>query len=114
MLSRLVFICLCEPKIDDVHVVTSRLRPTYQEVIRFNIAVNDALIVDFFDAFDHLDADVQNGFQIETAFARLEQVLNRGAKQVHHHDVEVVVGYGAVSPDVVERRHASYIQIKST
>ena len=58
VLSRLIFVSLCEAEIDDVHVVTSRLRPANQKVIRFNIAVNDALLVNLFYAFDHLDADV--------------------------------------------------------
>ena len=50
-----------------------------------------ALLVHLFDTLDHLDGDEQHGLQVEAALARLEEVLEGGAQQVHHHHVELLV-----------------------
>lgn len=92
MLTLGVFVALGETEIDDVDVVTSGVLAANQEVIRFDIAVNYALLVNFLDTSDKLNCDHENSFEIEIALARLEEVLEGWSKEIHDHDVELVVG----------------------
>lgn len=52
MLVIRVFVALCQPKIDDVNVVLSALSSTYQEIVGFDVAVDNAFLMDFLDALD--------------------------------------------------------------
>jgi hypothetical protein len=47
-----VLVALCQPKIDDVNVVLSALSSTYQEVVGFDVAVDNAFLMDLLDALD--------------------------------------------------------------
>ena len=47
-----VLVALCQPEIDDVNVVLSALSSTYQEIVGFDIAVDNAFLMDFLDALD--------------------------------------------------------------
>lgn len=108
--SLAVFVALSQAEIDDIDVVTSSFSSSDQKVVRFDVSVDNAFLMDLFDASDHLHSDLQNRLQIELPLARLEQVLQRRAKQVHHHHVEVLVGNRTVCPNVVERWHACCTQ----
>ena len=86
-----VLVALGETEIDDIDVVAGGVLTTDQEVVRLDVSVDDPLIVHFFNALDQLDGDHQDGFQIEIALARREEILEGGSEQVHHHHVELVV-----------------------
>ena len=47
-----VFVALCQPEIDDVNVVLSAFSSTYQEIVGFDVAVDNAFLMDFLDALD--------------------------------------------------------------
>ena len=66
---------LSQTEVDDVHRVFGLVVAANQEVIRLNVAMDNALVVDDLDALDHLRGDVQDGFQVELAAALLELSL---------------------------------------
>jgi hypothetical protein len=82
--------------------------PTDQKVIRFDVSVNDAFFVTLLDPLHHLEADHAASFEIELVSARLEQVLEALAQQLHDHHVKLVVRYRLVCSDVVKLRDLSY------
>ena len=78
-------------EIDDVDVVTSRVCATDEEVIRFDVSVDDALLVHFLYAADELHRNHQDSLEIKVSLARLEEVFERWPKQVHHHHMKLVI-----------------------
>ena len=78
-------------EIDDVDVVTSRVCATDEEVIRFDVSVNDALLMHFLYATDELHRNHQDSLEIKVPLARLEEVFERWSKQVHHHHMKLVI-----------------------
>ena len=52
MLTFRVLIALCQTKVDDVNVVLGVLTATDEEVVRFNITVDDSLFVHLLNALD--------------------------------------------------------------
>ena len=99
---------LGQAEVNNEDGVLGRFRATDQEIIRFNVPVDDALFMDFLDPLDHLDRDEQAGLQVERPLACLEEILERGAQHVHDHDVEGLIRDGIVSADVVKRGHAGF------
>jgi len=99
---------LGETKVDNVDVIFGLLGAADQKVVRLDISVDNAFLVHFLNAFQHLDGNVQNSFEVELAFAGLEKILEGGAQKVHHHHVELLVGHGVVGADVVEPGDASF------
>ena len=75
VLTLRVFVALGEAEIDDVNVITGSVRAANQEVIRLDIAVDDALLVNLFDSADELDSDHEDSLEIKVALARLEEIL---------------------------------------
>ena len=47
-----ILVALRQPEIDDVNVVLSALSSTYQEIVGFDVAVDNAFLMDFLDALD--------------------------------------------------------------
>lgn len=83
-----VLVALCETEIDDVHSVLLLVFGTDHEVVRLDISVDNALIVDSFDQVNHLNNDADAGFGVKSTLAVLEQVFKTLAEKVHDHDVE--------------------------
>lgn len=52
MLTVRVLVALRETKVDDVNVVLVRVGSANEEVVRLDISMNDALLVDLLDALD--------------------------------------------------------------
>ena len=50
--------------------------------------MDDPFFVDYLNSLDHLNCDVETGFQIELPPALLEKVLQTLSKQVHDHNVK--------------------------
>ena len=63
---------LGQTEVDDVDGVLGLVIAANQEVIRLNVAMDDALLVDDLDALNHLHSDVQDGLQVEFAPTFLE------------------------------------------
>ena len=93
---------LGQTKVDDVDRVLGLVIAANQEIIRLNVTVDDALLVDDLDALNHLRGDVQDGFEVEFAATLLEQVLERLAEQVHYHDVIHLTIFGLLVTDEVK------------
>ena len=93
VLALAVLVALGKTEIDDVDVITSGVLTANEEVIRFDITVDYALLVHLLDTSDKLNGDHQNSFEIEIALARLEEVLKGWTKEIHDHDMELVVGH---------------------
>ena len=80
MLTFAVFVAFCQAEVDDVDVITGRVGATNQEVVRFDVSMDDSLFVNFLDAPDELACDHQHGLEVKIALAGLEEVLKRGPK----------------------------------
>ena len=105
MLALAILVAFSEAEIDDVDAVSCSLRAADQEVVRLNIAMDNPLLMNLLDSLDELYGDEEDCFKVELAAAGREEVFKRGAKQIHDHDMEVLVGDRAVCPDVVQARH---------
>ena len=68
---------LGQAKIYDVDVISARFCATYQEIVRFDIPMDDSFFMHFLNAFDQLDCDHKHCFKVKIALARLEKVLKR-------------------------------------
>lgn len=86
-----VTILLGQTEIDDVDLVTT-LANAHQEVVGFDITMDEGLGVDVLDAGDELVGEKQNGLQGELAVAEVEEVFERRAKQVEDHRIVVTLG----------------------
>jgi hypothetical protein len=103
-----VLIALSETEINNVDGVFGLFSSTDEEVIRFDVTVDNSFFVDFLNALEHLDCDEEHGFEVELALAGLEKVFEGGAKEVHDHHVELLVGHRVVRTDVVEAGDACF------
>ena len=106
MFALTVLEALGQAKIYDVDVISARFCATYQEIVRFDIPMDDSFFMHFLNAFDQLDCDHKHCFKVKIALARLEKVLKRRAEQVHNHDMKLLVWHRAIRANVVEARHA--------
>ena len=70
----------------------------HEEIVRFDISVNEILVVYELDATDHLVGQHKHRFHGEPPGTEVEQVFQGGAKQVH--DQDVVVPLRTVPVDV--------------
>lgn len=52
MFTLRIFVTLCQPEINDVNVICSRLCCPNQEIIRLDITVDDTLFVNFLDSLN--------------------------------------------------------------
>ena len=108
VLTLAVLVALGQTEVNNVDVIARCLCTSNQKVVWLDITMDDALFVHFLDSLHQLDADQKARLQVEAPLARGEEVFERGAKQVHHHHVEVLIGCGAVRANVVEARYARY------
>lgn len=86
-----VAIFLGQAKIDDVNLIAA-LADAHEKVVRFDVAVDEGLRVDVFNAADELVGQQQDGLEGELAVAEVEQILERGAEKVKDHGVVVTLG----------------------
>ena len=107
-------VALGETKINDVNGVLCLIGSSNQKVVRLDVTMDDSFFVDHLDSLDHLHGDVQNGLEVESPPALLEQIFERFAEHVHDHDVvhltvlgflvtnEVKIGYSRLSSKFVD------------
>jgi hypothetical protein len=97
---------LGETKINDVDSVFGLIVTTNEEVVRFDITVDNALFMDNFDPLDHLNGDMQDSLEVEFATALLEQVFERLSEQVHHHNMVHLAIFSLLVTDKMEVWHS--------
>ena len=81
------FVAFGETKIDNINSISGLLISSNQEVVRFDITMNNPFFMHSLDSLDHLSGDMENCLEIELSSALLEQVLKRLSEHVHHHYV---------------------------
>jgi hypothetical protein len=86
-----IAVLLGESEIDHVDLVAA-LANAHEEVVRLDIAVDERLGVDVLDSGDELVGEEQNGLEGELAVAEVEQVLQRGTKEIQDHGIVVALG----------------------
>ena len=73
------------------------LAQAHQEVVWLHVPVDEVLAVDELDPADELVGEQQDGLEAELAVAEVEEVLQAGPQQLHHH--HVVLALAAVVLD---------------
>ena len=63
----------------------------HEEVVGFNVAMNEVLVVNVLESSDHLVSQHEDGFEGETTTAEVEEILQTRSKQIHHKDVVVAL-----------------------
>ena len=105
-------VALGEAEVDDVNCVFSLVIAANQEIIRFDISMDDPLLVADLDSLDHLDGDVKASLEIKFSSALLEVVFETLTKEVHDHDVVHLTILGLLVADEMQignRRLASQL-----
>jgi hypothetical protein len=68
-------VTLCQTEVNNVDGILSVFVASNQKVVRFDVSVNDSLLMNNLDSLDHLHGDVQHTLEVELLSALLEQVL---------------------------------------
>mmetsp|Transcript_30923 Transcript_30923/g.95494 ORF Transcript_30923/g.95494 Transcript_30923/m.95494 type:complete len:332 (-) Transcript_30923:16-1011(-) len=97
LVSLRVAVLLRQAEINDVHMV-ALLAGAHQEVVRLDVTVQEVLGMHKLDAADHLVSEHQRRLQAVLAPAEVEEVFQRRAEEIDHHDV--VVALDTVPPHV--------------
>tara|TARA_R110002003_G_scaffold202_8_gene15712 strand:+ start:4601 stop:5092 length:492 start_codon:yes stop_codon:yes gene_type:complete len=87
-----IAVLLGQAEVNDIDLVAA-LADAHEEVVRLDVAVDEGLGVDVFDAGNELVGEQQDCLQRELAVAEVEEVLQGGAEQVQDHGI--VVAFGA-------------------
>ncbi len=86
-----VSVLLSETEIDDIDLVATFPDP-HQEIIRFDVTMDEGLGVNVFDAGDKLIREEQYRLQGKLSVAEVEEILQAGSQKVEHHGVVVALG----------------------
>lgn len=86
-----VSIFLGQTKVNHIHLVAS-LANTHQEVVRFDVSMDEGFGMDVLDAGDELIGQEQDRLQREFAVAEIEQVFQAGSKEIKNHSIVVTLG----------------------
>ena len=78
-----VAVLLCQAEIDEEQLVAVSA-DTHEEVVWFDVSVDEVLVVDVLDSADHLVCQHQDCLHGEAARAKVEEVFKRRSKKVHH------------------------------
>ena len=75
-----------EAQVDDIHLVP--IPPcTHQDILRFDVTVNDILRVNILKATEKLVGKHQDCLEGELAMAEFEEVLQTRSQKVEHHNI---------------------------
>jgi hypothetical protein len=86
-----VTVFLGQTEINDIDLVAT-FPNAHQEVVRFDVAVNERFGVNVLDTRDELIRQKQNGLQGEFAIAKVEQIFQAGSEKIKHHSIVVTFG----------------------
>merc|ERR1719356_703183 len=78
-----------QSKVDNVNLVQFAASESDQEIIRFQIAMNEVLGVDILDSCQHLIGQHEYRLQGKLAGAEIEQILQGWTQNVHDHHIEI-------------------------
>ena len=67
--------------------------------------MDNSFLMNLLNSLDELCGDEEDCFKVKLAAACLEEVFKRGSKQIHHHNMEVLIGYRAIRSNVVQARY---------
>ena len=81
-----VAVFLRQAEVNDVHEVALLAQP-HQEVVRLHVAMDEVLAVNVLDPVDQLIGEQQHRLQLEFAPAEVEEILEAGAQELHHHHI---------------------------
>mmetsp|Transcript_28639 Transcript_28639/g.58257 ORF Transcript_28639/g.58257 Transcript_28639/m.58257 type:complete len:205 (+) Transcript_28639:571-1185(+) len=85
-----IAVLLRKAEIDDVDLVCL-LAQAHEKVVWLDVAVNETLRVDEFDAAQHLLREHKNSFQAKLSRAKIEKILQARSQQVDHHHIVVAL-----------------------
>ena len=71
---------------------------SHEEIIWFNVSMNEILVVQEFDSSDHLIGEHEHGFHGESSWTKVEQIFQRWTQEVH--DQNVIVPFGTIPSNV--------------
>jgi hypothetical protein len=91
-----VTVLLGQTKINDIDLIAS-LSDAHEEVVRFDITVDEGFGVDVLNPRDELVGQKEDGLEGELAVAEVEQVFQARTEEVEDHSV--VVTFGAEPAD---------------
>lgn len=83
-----VSVLLRQTEIDDIDLIAS-LADAHEEIVRFDIAVDEGFGVNVLDSGDELVREEEDGLQRELSVAEVEQILQTGAKKVQNHGIVI-------------------------
>lgn len=75
VLAVAVLEALGETEVDHIDTVTSRLGSPDEEIVGFDIPVDDTGLVALLNSLNHLNSDHQDSLEVQTFPARLEEVF---------------------------------------
>ena len=64
-----------ETEIDNENCVFVIFSSSNQEIVWFDVSVDDSLLMNHFDSLDHLDGNMEDSLEIELSSALLEQIF---------------------------------------
>jgi len=95
--SPVVPILLGQAEVDEEQLVTVTA-DSHEEVVWFNVSVDEVFIMDILDSADHLICKHEDSLHGKSSGAEVEEILETGPEQIH--DEDIVVPLLAVPPDV--------------
>ena len=83
-------VLLSQSEVDHEQLVTMAPNP-HQEVVWFDVPMDEILVVDVLDPPNHLVSQHEDGLHGEPPGAEIEEVLKAGAEQVHDQHIVVAL-----------------------
>lgn len=83
-----VEVALGEAKVNGIENMRFLTR-THQEVLRFDITMNEFLLMHVFDAIDKVNGEHAHSLICEVTVTKDEQVVQRRPQHLYHHYIEV-------------------------
>lgn len=85
-----VAIFLSKTEINDVDLI-STLSDAHEEVIRFNITMDEGLSMNVLDTRDELIGKEKHGLEGELPVAEVEEILQTGSEQIKNHGIVITL-----------------------
>lgn len=95
-----ILVAFSETKINNVDVITSGIGSN-QKVVRFDVSMNNPLLMNLFNSFDHLLSNEATSFKVKFPFALHEKVLKTWSEHIHDHDMELIFLISFVRSNIV-------------
>lgn len=100
-----ILVALGKTEINDVDVVLGALCVSNQKVVRLYVPMNNAFFMNFLDALNHLNRNMQACLQIKLSSTFLEKIFKRFAEQIHDHNVVHFSVFGLLIANKVQIRN---------